>query len=102
MKINIEWTEDGHDCETCGSSSADGAIVKIDGAEVFNFAPLAACYDGESFTEDFVLGEILTHLGCNPHIKHDCDEYRNQLKDMGHELEETHTYYEWPNYDDEE
>lgn len=63
MKIKIEWLFDSCDCETCGSSWAEGAIVYIDGQEIFTLEPHASCYDGSSWTQADVYYEILKGLG---------------------------------------
>lgn len=63
MKIEIEWISDSTDCETCGGSYAEGAVVKIDGEVVIDMTPCAACYDGTSFTSEEVYKALLTHLG---------------------------------------
>lgn len=61
--IKIEWTYDECDCETCGMSWADGAIVTIDGKQVGDFTPFASCFDGTSFTKEFIYASILRELG---------------------------------------
>lgn len=63
MKIEIEWMSDDTDCETCGSSWATGAVVKIDGEVVIDMTPAAACYDGVSYEESQVYAALLKHLG---------------------------------------
>lgn len=63
MKIKIEWLSDSCDCETCGSSWAEGAIVYIDGQEIFTLEPHASCYDGSSWTQAEVYYQILKGLG---------------------------------------
>lgn len=68
MKIEIEWISDVSDCETCGNSYADGAIIKIDGEVAIDMTPFATCYDGVSFSEGEVYKALLEHLG------HDVEE----------------------------
>lgn len=61
--IHIEWLDDSHDCETCGTSYADGARVTIDGKVALDLVPHAYCYDGENYDRDDVFRRILAHLG---------------------------------------
>lgn len=60
--IEIEWTSDSWDCETCGMSYAEGAIVTIDGEPFGNFEALAHCYGGSNHAQEDVLRAILSHL----------------------------------------
>lgn len=62
-KITIEWLSDSHECETCGHSYADGARISIDGAVALELVPLAACFDGDHFSEEEVYKRIIAHLG---------------------------------------
>lgn len=63
MKINIEWLSDSHNCETCGSSYAEGARVLIDGEPFGDFTPISHCCSIASFGSDEVFKAILEHLG---------------------------------------
>lgn len=60
--IHLEWRNDRHDCETCGLSYAEGAVVNIDGVEI-DMAPSAACFDGTDNPVPEVLHRLLEHLG---------------------------------------
>lgn len=62
-KIKIEWLDDSSNCETCGMSYAEGAIVSFDGEVVIELVPHAACYDGNSYSEDQVYRKIIEQLG---------------------------------------
>lgn len=65
-RIHIQWLSDDWDCETCGTSYAEGAVVTItrpDRVEVINMEPSAHCYDGVSFDRDEVFRRILKELG---------------------------------------
>lgn len=62
-KIEIRWIVDTHDCETCGSSFAEGAIVSLDGKEILRLEPLAHCYNSIEFTQEDVYKKLLEHLG---------------------------------------
>lgn len=61
--IHIEWTSDEYDCDTCGPSYADGAIVTLDGVEILGLDPVAHCYGGAHYERSEVFAEILTKLG---------------------------------------
>lgn len=64
QKISIEWLSDCFsDCETCGSSWADGARVKFDGGVVFEFIPVAHCTGGDHMTESEVYLKVFELLG---------------------------------------
>ena len=63
-KIEIEWTSDTYDdCETCGTTWAEGATVKLNDEIILNLIPEAACYDGDSWSESEVYKKILEKLG---------------------------------------
>lgn len=62
-KIKIKWLTDVYDCETCGASWAEGAKVTIDGTQFGDFSPLAHCYDGNSYSAEFIYAQILKELG---------------------------------------
>lgn len=61
--IEIEWITDHYDCDDCGPSYAEGAIVKIDGLEEIDLTPGAACYGGTHYTKEEVYRRILEALG---------------------------------------
>jgi len=62
MDIKIEWLSDDTDCETCGCSFAEGALVTV-GDETIDMTPQASCYGGVSYSESQVYAAILKHLG---------------------------------------
>lgn len=62
-RIEIIWLTDDTHCETCGGSWAEGASVKIDGELALSLEPVAACFDGESYSDREVFRRILAHLG---------------------------------------
>lgn len=62
-KIEIETLDDEHECETCGPSWAEGAIVKIDGVIALELEPAAHCFAGESYDLTDVLLRVIRHLG---------------------------------------
>lgn len=61
--ISIEWITDHSDCEDCGPSYAEGAIVRIDGVEVLDLTPGASCFGGTHYTKEEVLRKIIESLG---------------------------------------
>jgi len=61
--IKIEWLSDDHDCETCGSTYADGALVWLDGDLILELSPSAYCYDSTHYDEADVYRHILEKLG---------------------------------------
>jgi hypothetical protein len=84
--IEIERITDSHDCDTCGCTFADGAIVRIDGAVALELEPCAYCFDGTSYDDEDIFGEILRHLG-SPLVYTSEDGGRRRLIEaMGHSL----------------
>jgi hypothetical protein len=64
VNIKIEWLTDYYDnCETCGSSYAEGARVFVDGVMALDLAPSAHCFGGEHYPQEDVYERILQHLG---------------------------------------
>lgn len=61
--IKIIWTSDDHECETCGTSWADGATVWIDGRKALELKPVAHCLGGAHYSERDVFTAILFWLG---------------------------------------
>lgn len=61
--IEIEWLTDYHNCETCGSSYAAGARVKIDGAVAIECLPVAHCFGGDHYETSDVYAAVLKHFG---------------------------------------
>jgi len=61
--IHIKWTSDEYDCDTCGPSYADGAIVTLDGEEILELTPAAYCYDGSHYERSEVFAELRQNLG---------------------------------------
>lgn len=62
-KIEIEWLSDHYECETCGSSFADGARVYFDGKVVFEFVPSAYCFGSDTMTDYEVFFKVFELLG---------------------------------------
>lgn len=61
-KIKIKWMYDTHECDTCGSSYALGAIITM-GNTTICMEPVAHCYEGVDYTTDDVYKLILSELG---------------------------------------
>ena len=63
MNIKIKWLYDTHQCETCGTSYAEGAEVSFDGQPHLVLPAVAHCYGGENYTQDDVYRRIIEKLG---------------------------------------
>lgn len=63
MKIKIKWLYDEHDCDDCGHSYAEGALVTFDDGRKLHLDPVAHCYGGQSWSTEDVYAEILKELG---------------------------------------
>lgn len=62
--IKIEWLTDHYDnCETCGSSWAEGARVFVDGVLALDLSPVAHCHSGLHYDQGDVYERLLRHLG---------------------------------------
>ena len=61
--INIEWLSDEYECETCGTTYAEGAhVVLPDGTEL-HLTPTAHCYACTSYGPEAVYAAIFKALG---------------------------------------
>jgi hypothetical protein len=65
--IRIEWLTDSSDCDQAGCSGgySEGARVYFDGELALDLEPLASCFDGVSYSQEWVFGLILAKLGHN-------------------------------------
>lgn len=61
--IHIRWLSDTHDCEICGFSDAQGALVFIDGVGALDLTPSASCFDSTEFPQEEVFTRIFSLLG---------------------------------------
>ena len=64
--IFIEWLTDSCECETCGTSYADGAVVTIKflgTLKVINLEPVAHCFDDDNYSSEAIYKRILDELG---------------------------------------
>lgn len=62
-EIKITWLEDDRECDDCGWSWAQGAVVEVDGVEILDLQPHAHCYNGDHWDKDVVFFMILEKLG---------------------------------------
>lgn len=69
MKITFERTFDTHDCDTCGTAWAEGANIYLDGEIFLEFIPVAHCFDGTHFDDNFIYAQILAKLGYEVDLK---------------------------------
>ena len=73
--IKIEWLYDEIECETCGWSYAEGAVVHIDGEQILCEEAVAHCFGGNTITTQEVYEKILNHLGYKVEtVDEDCSE----------------------------
>jgi hypothetical protein len=94
--IKIDWVYAIHECETCGMSGADGALVEKDGEYFLDMSPHAACFGDGTFDDEMVYARILEALGLPlPDVGEDDDyvydppRYAAVIRAHGHELVET-------------
>ena len=62
-ELSIQRTSDSADCETCGYSWSDGAIVLLNEVELLELEPVASCLYPIHWTPEDVYREILLKLG---------------------------------------
>jgi hypothetical protein len=75
--IRIEWCTDESDCDDCGPSYAEGAVIHIEGREPIEMLPSAHCFDGTSYSSTEVYTRLLEELG-----------YRVEQEDRGYEKDD--------------
>ena len=68
--IKIEWLSDEHNCDICGFTTANGAVITIDDVEAFRLEPQAHCYDSVDYPEEYVFMLIIKHLGHDVEINY--------------------------------
>ena len=70
--LNIQYTEDTHECDSCGISYATGVTVTDGyGNSILVLTPVARCWNSESWTDEEIMMKLLTALGYNANIKQD-------------------------------
>lgn len=62
-KVELDARYDEYDCETCGTSYAEGFFVMIDGEPFGDYSPCAHCHSGQSYFLQDVLTDVMEHLG---------------------------------------
>lgn len=68
--LEITYTNDEHDCDTCGYDIAYGATAKIDDLVVYDVSPIAHCFASVNYDEIEMWKAIVKHLSPNIIIKH--------------------------------
>jgi hypothetical protein len=63
MNLYIELLSASCECETCGTSWAEGAKVFLNGELILDLEPYAHCYEPTSHSPEEVYKKILEHLG---------------------------------------
>lgn len=61
--LTFEWLQDSHDCETCGLSWSEGAVVRLNGQVLVDRTPCATCFGSKSYSSDEVHLAVLSALG---------------------------------------
>ena len=60
--VQIKWLTDYHDCETCGTSYAEGAEVYVEENLVIAMVPSAHCFEGISYEQEDVYKKVLDYF----------------------------------------
>lgn len=63
VEYQVTYLQDTYDCETCGSSYADGYEIRKNGELVYTMKPVAHCYGGDNYTQDELVEWIVNDLG---------------------------------------
>jgi hypothetical protein len=61
--LEIEWLSDDYQCDMCGSSHAEGAIVRLNNRVILELMPRAYCYSSETYDEMEVYDQIMNIFG---------------------------------------
>jgi hypothetical protein len=61
--LEVKWLSSVWQCETCGLSYADGALVLKDGETLLELTPHAHCFEGVTYDREDVYRRILAELG---------------------------------------
>lgn len=89
-KLKIEWSNDVYDCEDCGTSYSDGAIVKLDNEVILNAPASAHCMGSVNVDYVHILIALCRKLNISiEEINNDTyiDAYRQELE----------TFEQWSN-----
>lgn len=68
-RLEIEWLYDYYECDQCGPSYADGAIVRLDNAVIMELIPKAHCYSSETWDYEDVYVGLLETFGFDVSIR---------------------------------
>lgn len=112
--VKIEWSTDSWDCETCGRSWEEGAVVWVDDEIILNEPASAHCYDGSGADESEVIRVICEKLNLKFTPKDEEVDvlqcFYKLVESNGHKLHIDHidnpddsdfdSYYYEGNYDD--
>ena len=61
-KLSIDWSYDEHECETCGCSYSEGAVVKLDDEIILDFPAHAHCFSMVNVGYEDILKSLCEHL----------------------------------------
>lgn len=61
--LEIEWLSDTHNCEVCGPSFSEGAIVRLNNAVILEMIPQASCYSSETYDVTEVYDSVFDLMG---------------------------------------
>lgn len=67
--LEIEWSTDKCNCETCGTTWSTGAVVKYNGEIILNEPANASCFESVDIDEDNVLRALCNELNIDVVIK---------------------------------
>lgn len=86
-RIRIERITDTSDCDDCGISFADGALIYLDGELHTELQPAAACFGGVSYDDDAIYLHVLRALDLSVVYSSEEGYYRRFILSLGHEIE---------------
>lgn len=70
-KIELILLSDEWECEDCGTSFANGYVIKKDGVVVVERYPRAYCYDSDDYDGEQQLRDLCELFGCELEIRND-------------------------------
>lgn len=75
MLIEISWLSDNYDCDQdgCSGGYSEGARVTVNGKQLLNLMPVAACFGGPSWDKNEVWAMILNELVGNVTVEEHYD-----------------------------
>lgn len=68
-KLEIEWLYDHHECDQCGWSAAEGAIVRLDNKVILELMPKAACYSSDTWDAEEIYVTLLEAFGFDVELR---------------------------------